>query len=96
MKVYNKQNNCKEAQKDFLENIPQINKNELTNTINKQELSQAIHETENDQPPGIDGIPMESDKESYVILEQNLLQLYNNIFFMEQKSTKTKNQAILL
>lgn len=95
MTVYNKQSNCNETQKDLLENIPQIKENELTNTINKQELKQAIHEMENDQPPGIDGIPMESYKESYVILEQNLLQLYNNIFFMEQKSAKTKNQAMI-
>ena len=31
---------------------------------------------ENDQPPGLDGIPVESYQESYVILEENLLQLY--------------------
>ena len=92
MTVYNKQNNSKETQKDLLENITQIKEIELTNTINKQELKQAIHEMENDQLPGIDRIPMESYRESYVILEQNLLQLYNKIFFMEQKSTKTKTK----
>ena len=90
--AYNTQNNCKEAQKDLLENIPSIKENELTNTINKQELKQAIHKMENDQPPGLDGIPVESYKESYVILEENLLQLYkiDSSWNKNQQKPKTK------
>ena len=50
---------------------------------------------ENDKSPGIDGIPIEFYKESYVLLVKDLLQHCNNIFFIEQKSTKIKNQAII-
>ena len=50
---------------------------------------------ENDKSPGIDGIPIEFYKESYVLFVKNLLQPYNNIFFIEKKSTKIKNQAII-
>ena len=40
---------------------------------------------ENDKSPGIDGIPIEFYKESYVLLAKDLLH-YNNLFFIEQKS----------
>lgn len=47
---------------------------------------------ENDQPPGLDGIPVESYKESYVILEENLLQLYkiDSSWNKNQQKPKTK------
>ena len=40
---------------------------------------------ENDKSPVIDGIPIEFYKESYVLLVKNLLERFNNIFFIEQK-----------
>ena len=50
---------------------------------------------ENDKSSGIDGIPIEFYKTFYEILGQDLLQLYNNILFIEKKSTRTMNQAII-
>ena len=50
---------------------------------------------ENDKSPGTDGIPIEFYKTFYEILGQDLLQLYNNILFIEKKSTRTMNQAII-
>ena len=49
---------------------------------------------ENDKSPGIDGIPIEFYEKFYQILEIYLLPLYNNLVFVEQKTTKTMNQAI--
>ena len=85
----------RKPKKEFLQNIPQIRENELTETIKTQEQKQAIHQMENDKSPGIDGIPIEFYKESYVLFVKNLLQPYNNIFFIEEKSTKIKNQEII-
>ena len=47
---------------------------------------------ENNKSPGIDGIPIEFYKEFYQTLENDLLQLYNNIIFIQQKR---RNQAII-
>ena len=58
-------------------------------------MQQEIQQMENDKSPGIDGIRIEFYKEFYQILENDLLQLYNNILFIEQKTTKTMNQAII-
>ena len=49
----------------------------------------------NDKSPGIDGIPIEFYKTFYDKIEKDLVQLYNNILFIEKKSTKTMNQAII-
>ena len=82
----------------LLENITQVLENEynqeLTKNINKNELKLAIQQIENDKSPGIDGIPIEFYKKFYQILEIYLLPLYNNLVFIEQKITKTMNQAI--
>ena len=45
--------------------------------------------------PGIDGIPVEFYKTFYDVLENNLLQIFNNILFTEQETTKTMQQAII-
>ena len=97
-KLYNKQENYEQTQKELLENITQVLENEynqeLTKNINKNELKLAIQQMENDKSPGIDGIPIEFYKKFYQILEIYLLPLYNNLVFIEQKITKTINQAI--
>ena len=50
---------------------------------------------ENDKSPGIDGIPIEFYKTFYHTIENDLLQIYNNILFYEQNTTKTMHQAII-
>ena len=45
--------------------------------------------------PGIDGIPVEFYKTFYDVLENDLLQIFNNILFTEQETTKTMQQAII-
>ena len=67
----------------MLQKIPQIKENKQKKTVNKKERKQAIHQTENDELPGTDGIPIEFYKECYVVLIKNL---HNNIFFIKQKS----------
>ena len=47
---------------------------------------------ENDKSPGIDRIPIEFDKESYVLLVKNLLQPYNNIFFIKKNQQKSRTK----
>ena len=46
---------------------------------------------ENDQTPGRDGICIEFYKELYRLAENNFLQLYNSILFIEQKPIKAIN-----
>ena len=98
-KLYNKQKNCSETQKELLTNIPKLvqnNQNEkLIIPISKNELKEAIDQMENDKSPGIDGIPIEFYKIFYDQIEKDLLQIYNNILFTEKKPTKTMNQAII-
>ena len=50
---------------------------------------------ENQKSPGIDGIPIEFYKENYDLLEDDLYQLYTNIFFQEKYSPTTMKQAII-
>ena len=50
---------------------------------------------ENYKYPGIDGLPVEYYKEFYEYLKDDLLQLYNNILFIEKQSLKTMNRAII-
>ena len=44
---------------------------------------------ENRKSPGIDGIPIEFYKTFYEFLKNNLIQLYNNILFLEKDITNT-------
>ena len=67
----------------------------LTKQINVNEIKQAIFQMENQKSSAIDGIPIESYKEFYEYLKDDLLQLFNNILSTEQQSLKTMNQAII-
>ena len=67
----------------------------LTKQINVNEIKQAIFQMENQKSPAIDSIPIESYKEFYEYLKDDLLQLFNNILSTEQQSLKTMNQAII-
>ena len=91
-KLYNKQKNCSETQKELLKNTPKLvqnNQNEkLIKPINKNELKEAIDQMENDKSPGIDGIPIEFYKTFYDKIEKDLLQIYNNILFTEKTLQK--------
>ena len=60
----------------------------LTKQINKNELKQAIFQIQNEKSPGIDGISVEFYKTFYETLENDLIQLYNNILFLEKKYYK--------
>ena len=51
---------------------------------------------ENDKSPGIDGIPVEFYKTFYDTLENDLIQLHNNILFIEKSITNTMQKAITL
>ena len=98
--LYSKQQNCIETQNEILTNLPNLMKNELneqlTKPINKNEIKQAIYQMENDKSPGIDGIPVEFYKTFYDTLENDLIQLYNNILFIEKGITNTMQKAITL
>lgn len=98
-KLYSKQQNCKKTQNEILQNLPKkLNEQQnqqLTEHINKNELKVAIHQMENEKSPGIDRIPIEFYKAFYDVLENNLLQLYNNILLIEKNTTKTMQQAII-
>ena len=98
--LYSKQQNCIETQNEILTNLPNLMKNELneqlTKPINKNEVKQTIYEMENDKSPGIDGIPVEFYKTFYDTLENDLIQLYNNILFIEKSITNTMQKAITL
>ena len=98
--LYSKQQNCIETQNEILTNPPNLMKNELneqlTKPINKNEIKQAIYQMENDKSPGIDGIPVEFYKTFYDTLENDLIQLYNNILFIEKSITNTMQKAITL
>lgn len=50
---------------------------------------------ENEKSPGIDRIPIEFYKAFDDVLENDLLQLYNNILLVEKNTTKTMQQAII-
>ena len=50
---------------------------------------------ENDKSPGIDGTPVEFYKTFYDTLENDLIQLYNNILFIEKSITNTMQKAII-
>ena len=69
---------------------------QLTKSINKNETKQAIYQMENDKSPGIDGIPVEFYKTFYDTLENDLIQLHNNILFIEKSITNTMQKAITL
>lgn len=49
----------------------------------------------NEKSPGIDGIAIEFYKTFYELLENDLLQLYNNMLFIEKKTTKTMQKVII-
>ena len=97
--LYNKQKNSLDTQKELLKNVPkkvEIEHNEkVIKPINKNEIKQTINQMENDKSPGIDGIPIEFYKTFYHTIENDLLQIYNNILFYEQNTTKTMHQAII-
>lgn len=67
----------------------------LRGYINKNELKQAINQMENNKLPGLDGIPIEFYKTFYEVIENDLLQLYKSILFIEKNTTKTMQQAII-
>ena len=98
-KLFTKQENCVETQNEILNKLPTSMENEqneyLTKLINKNELKQAIFPMQNDKSPGIDGIPVEFYKTFYKTLENDLIQLYNNILFLEKNITNTMKQAII-
>ena len=98
-KLFTKQENCVETQNEILNKLPTSMENEqneyLTKLINKNELKQAIFPMQNDKSPGIDGIPVEFYKTFYKTLENHLIQLYNNILFLEKNITNTMKQAII-
>ena len=50
---------------------------------------------ENDKSPGIDGTPVEFYKTFYDTLENDLIQLYNNILFIEKSITNAMQKAII-
>ena len=50
---------------------------------------------QNDKSPGIDRIPVEFYKTFYETLENDLIQLYNNILFLEKSITNKIKQAII-
>ena len=50
---------------------------------------------ENNKSPGIDGIPIEFYKQFYEYIKHDLLQLYENILFIEKQTPKTMNKAII-
>ena len=50
---------------------------------------------ENEKSPGIDGTPVEFYKTFYDVLENDLLQIFNNILFTEKETTKTMQEAII-
>ena len=91
-KLYSKQQNCEETQNEILNNIPNSlykkQNKQLTKQINKNELKETIYQMENEKSPGIDGIFIEFYKTFYEIIENNLIQLYNNILFTEKKHYK--------
>ena len=67
--------------------------------INKNELKQAINQMENNKSPGLDRIPIEFYKTFYEVIENDLLQLYKSILFIEKKYYKnyaTSNHYINL
>ena len=98
-KLFTKQENCVETQNEILNKLPTSMENEqneyLTKLINKNKLKQAIFPMQNDKSPGIDGIPVEFYKTFYKTLENDLIQLYNNILFLEKNITNTMKQAII-
>ena len=63
--------------------------------MNKNEIKEAIFQMENQKSPGIDGTPIEFYKENYDLLEDDLYQLYTNIFFQEKESPTPMKQAII-
>lgn len=85
--------------KNLLQNIPnkitQQQNEILIKQINENKLKQEIFQMENYKYPGIDGLPIEYYKEFYEYLKDDLLQLYNNILFIEKQSLKTMNRAII-
>ena len=50
---------------------------------------------QNDKSPEIDSIPVEFYKTFYETLENDLIQLYNNILFLEKSITNKIKQAII-
>ena len=91
--LYSKQKNCIETRNEILTNLINLMKNELneqlTKRLNKSEIKQAIYQMENDKSPGIDGIPIEFYNIFYDTLENDLIQQYNNILFIEKSITNT-------
>ena len=90
---------CNKTQNQLLQNIPKTvttehNEN-LTKTITKTEIKEAIFQMENNESPGIDGIPIEFYKEFLAHIENDLLQLYQNILQNEKETAKTMKQAII-
>lgn len=50
---------------------------------------------ENEESPGIDGLPIEFYKLQYQIIKTDPLQLYNSILFSNENLTPSMNQAII-
>ena len=84
-KLYNKQKNCLDTQKELLNNIPkklEIEHNEqIIKPINKNKIKQALNQMENDKSPGIDGIPIKFYKTFYTILLQMICYKFIIIFY---------------
>ena len=97
--LYKKQNNSQVSQ-ELLKNIPKLVKTDqnkqLIKSIDKKELQQAINQIKIEKSPGIDGIPIEFyNLTFYKLLENDLIQLYNNILLTEKDITNTMRQAII-
>ena len=67
----------------------------LTQQITFVELNTAIFQLENGKSPGIDGIPIEFYRTYYEYIKNDLLQLYNSIFFGNDNLTTSMNEAII-
>ena len=90
---------CKLSQEDLIRNISkkfiQQQNDILIKQINQNKIKQAIFQMENSKSPGIDGIPIEFYKQFYEYIKHDLLQLYENILFIEKQTPKIMNRAII-
>ena len=75
-KLCNKQNACQTAQKELLQNITpkisNIQNQKLKQQIQIPEIQEAIQNMENGKSPGVDGLPIEFNKEFFEILKKHL------------------------
>ena len=75
--------------------VTQQQNENLVKQISTNEIKEAIFQMENQESPGIDGLPIEYYKEFYEYLKDDLSQLFNNILFTEKQSLKTMNQEVI-